>query len=210
MHNGRQLQRRITTWSTTVLTIALALVVPQFACWATTDIGQAATRPIIEDVEAYDAPAGGKGGIKNTFVHCKDYRVEPRARMILRSEDRGWSRVFRWNGALPGTYFPRVWVGSYVVKTTAWCGDVKADRTERVSVVEKTAESTISRAEFDSVRRGMSPTDVVAIVGNPGRDRFKYDGEVGVTDDMMAFWAWAILTYRDGRLVAKFWDVGHD
>jgi hypothetical protein len=26
----------------------------------------------------------------------------------------------------------------------------------------------------------------------------------------MPFWAWAMVTYRDGRVVEKNWDVDHD
>jgi hypothetical protein len=26
----------------------------------------------------------------------------------------------------------------------------------------------------------------------------------------MAFWRWAEITYRDGRVVGKMWDVPHD
>ena len=127
-----------------------------------------------------------------------------------RTRRPGYTRTYRWKGALPGVYFPRVKVGTYRSTTTAWCRTNKATRTQAVRVTEKTLQTTISRAEFRRIKRGMSRDRVRHIVGYPGLDAGTYAGEATRNYDMMAFWRWASITYRDGRVVRKAWDVDHD
>ena len=189
-----------------VITTA-ALAVTLFAGGAS---AQSGPRPVIQDAQAFRAPIDGKGGIENPFVSCTNYRVEPRVRWVLENTATGYTRTYRWKGALPGVYFPRVKVGTYRSTTTAWCRTNKATRTQTVRVTEKTLRTTISHAEFRRIKRGMSRDRVRHIVGYPGLDAGTYAGERTRNYDMMAFWRWASITYRDGRVVRKAWDVDHD
>lgn len=56
----------------------------------------------------------------------------------------------------------------------------------------------------------MTRAQVAEIVGSDGRDPFRYAGKVHITYDLMAFWQWSIIEYQGGRVVAKYWNVGHD
>ena len=169
-----------------------------------------AAGPTISDVPAFDAPIGRRGGFENTYVACADYRLEPRAVMEVRNPATGWERTFRWTGALPGLFFPRVETGTYKARTTVRCGRVQRVRRETFVIREKTLAGTMSRDEFDAIERGMSRAEVAEIVGNPGRDPFTYDGTTQVTYDNMRFWAWSSISYRNDRLVEKMWQVAHD
>ena len=71
-------------------------------------------------------------------------------------------------------------------------------------------DGTVSRAEWQRIKRGMTRAEVAAIVGSDGRDPFRYAGRVTVTYDLMAFWKWSLIEYRGGRVTAKYWNVGHD
>lgn len=166
--------------------------------------------PTISDVPAIDAPIGRKGGMQNTFVSCAGGRAEPRAVMKIRNPETGWKKTFRWTGALPGLYSPRVEVGTYRVTTKAWCAGVRRVRREKVVIAEKTLDGTMSREEFEAIDEGMSRDQVAEIIGNPGRDAYTYAGSTQVTYDNMRFWAWSIIKYRNDRVVAKYWQVGHD
>jgi hypothetical protein len=167
-------------------------------------------RPRIPAPAAFDAPTGGKGGISNPVASCTNYRVEPRTTWTLTSVASGWSKSWSWRGTLPGMYFPRVEPGDYRSKTTVRCRTQSKTRTHRVHVDEKTSAETVSRAEWRQIRRGMTRARVANTVGNPGRDPFRYGGKTVLTYDMMPFWRWSLVTYRDGRVVSKSWNVGHD
>ncbi len=73
--------------------------------------------PAISEPPVFDAPAGGKGGIQNPFVHCHSDRIEPRAVMAIVNPQSRWLSIHRWRGALPGVRFPRLWPGTYKVET---------------------------------------------------------------------------------------------
>lgn len=170
-----------------------------------------APRPVrISPAIVFDAPTGGKGGITNAVVWCRNYRVEARTTMTIINLDTGWRRTHRWRGSLPGYWFPRVVVGHYKVKTVGRCGAHVASRVQRLRITEKTAGTTISREEFDTIRRGMSRAEVRAIVGNDGRDPYTYRRRTTRIYDMMPFWRWSNVTYRDGLVVGKYWNVAHD
>lgn len=190
--------------ATLLLSIAIAL----------TPLGlspaSAAVVPQIQQSQAFDAPVGGKGGIMSPYVSCSNYRIEPRVRWTVTRLATGRSRTYRWTGALPGMHFPRVAVGRYRVRTVATCRGTSARKVDTVRVREKTYNGTVSRSEFRRVTRGMTRAQVAEIIGNDGRDPFRYNGVTTRTYDMMAFWSWSIIRYRDGRVVDKFWDVGHD
>ncbi|WP_185995067.1 hypothetical protein [Nocardioides campestrisoli] len=166
--------------------------------------------PAIGEPPVFDAPAGGKGGIQNPFVHCHSYRIEPRAVMAIVNSQTGWLSIHRWRGALPGVRFPRLRPGTYQVETTVWCGRRGKTARRTVTIKEKTREGTLSRAEFDAVRRGMTYEEVTALVGTPGRDPSTSRDTTSITYDNMAFWAWSIIEYRNDRVRAKYWKVGHD
>lgn len=171
----------------------------------------AATRgPRIGEAAAFGAPVGGKGGVTNPVTSCASYQVETRNRWVLSNADSGYSRTFRWRGTLPGIAFPRVAVGTYTSETTAWCGRHRAVRTQTLLVKQKTARTTVSPAEFRRIHRGMTAARVRHIVGYRGAYSWRWSGKTSRTYDMMAFWRWAQVVYRDGRVVEKYWDVGHD
>ena len=197
-----QTLRRLTV-VVTAATLAVALSVGGASA-------QAGPRPVIHDAQAFRAPVDGRGGIESPYVSCTNYRVEPRVRWVLENTATGSTHTYRWKGALPGVYFPRVRVGTYRSTTTAWCRSNRATRTQSVRVTEKTLQNTISRPEFRRIKRGMSRDRVRHIVGYPGVDAGTYAGETTRNYDMMAFWRWASITYRDGHVVRKAWDVEHD
>ncbi len=171
---------------------------------------QGGVSPRIPAPAAVDAPTGQKGGVLNPLVSCTRYTVDPRVKWTLTSVKTGKSHTYRWTGALPGMYFPRVRVGAYRSKTTAWCRGERLTRTHTVRVAQKTPATTISRAEFRRIRRGMTRARVRNMLGLDGKACWKYAARTTCNYDMMAFWAWATVTYRDGRVVAKQWDVDHD
>ena len=187
--------------ATTVLTVTGTVTVGQ---------AQAAPTPRISEAEAHGAPVGKKGGVTNPVAWCSGYRVDPRVRWTLRNPDTGYSRTFRWRGALPGIAFPRVEVGTYTSRTVARCRDRKKVRIQTVTVKQKTARTTISRSEFRHIRRGMTPEDVRDIVGYRGR----FAGGIGAKKfrnyDLMRSWRWTSITYRDGVVRDKYWNVDHD
>lgn len=195
---------------TTVCRLVLFLSTLLIASGLVPGPAYAGVRPIIESAPVHDAPAGGRGGIMNAYVSCSRYMTEPRARMVITSARTGDARTFRWVGALPGMHFPRFAPGRYTVRTTAWCRGNRDVRTQTVRIREKTPRGTVSRSEFDRVRRGMTRSQVRAVIGNDGRDPFTYRGQTTRTYDMMAFWCWSIISYRDGRVVSKAWNTPHD
>ncbi len=170
----------------------------------------AAAPPTIYDARAFDAPQDEKGGVLSPSTMCDDYRVTPRNKMVLENLQTGSRKAVRWRGSGPGYRFPRVKVGRYEVRTTVNCRGQRAAKTQRVRIEQKTAKSTVSLAEWRQVERGMTRAQVRRIIGNGGRDPFTYRGRTSWLYDMMPFWRWSILTYRDGRVVKRFWNVGHD
>lgn len=167
-------------------------------------------RPEIPAPVAVGAPIGHKGGVLNPFVSCSRYSVDPRVKWTLTSVETGASHTYRWTGALPGVYFPRVPAGAYRSTTTAWCRGERLTRTHAVRVVQKTRATTISRAEFRRIHHGMTRARVRHVVGFDAKACGTYAARTTCIYDMMPFWAWATVTYRDGRVVAKQWDVDHD
>src|SRR3954453_17843066 len=139
-----------------LLRIPLAVATAALIIAGTTAPALSVTGPHIGRALAYGAPTAQKGGVENPVAYCDNYQVEPRTRWVLKSPETGYSRTFSWRGALPGIAFPRVAVGTYSSKTTAWCGSHTAVRTQTVVVKQKTARTTISRAEFNSIHRGMT------------------------------------------------------
>jgi hypothetical protein len=196
--------------SARTLTACLAAVL----IFAFTPLGGASAaagvQPRIPKPVAVDAPTAEKGGVLNPFVSCTRYTVEPRVKWTLTRVKTGKSHTYRWTGALPGMYFPRVAVGRYRSKTTGRCRGNQLTRVHTVRVIQKTLGSTISRAEFKQVRRGMSRAKVGEVVGFDGKACWVYSGRTSCNYDMMSFWAWAMITYSDGRVVEKHWDVDHD
>ena len=51
----------------------------------------------------------------NPLATCSNWRVEPRMKWTLTRDETGTSQTFRWRGALPGLYFPRIpaWAMKY-------------------------------------------------------------------------------------------------
>lgn len=184
------------------LILAATPVVPaQAATTATPDISTPA---------AFGAPTKARGGIMNPYVWCSNYSVEPRVKWVLTNNDSGYSRTFTWKGALPGLYFPRVKVGTYRSTTTAWCKDNKARRVSTVTVWQKTAKNTMSKPEFRRIKKGMTPDQVRRIVGYSGSDSGSYNGEKMRAYDIMPFWRWTIVVYKNGKVIRKDWNVDHD
>jgi len=196
----------------TVVVAALAAALTFPVGVASADVAPAERSRVtvrIGTTPAFDAPIGRKGGVENPVALCSDYS-DPKSEWTLTNTETGWSRTYEWVGSLPGMYFPRVPVGEYLSESSATCRRVTRTRSEVVTVEEKTLEGTVSRAEWDQIRRGMTRVEVADIVGSNGRDPFRWDGRLGVTYDMMPFWRWSLINYRNGRVVEKHWNVGHD
>lgn len=189
------------------LVVLVALVAGAFAA---SPAQAAAPRPEISDAEVVHAPILEKGGIMTPFVSCSNWRVEAKARTVMTSLDTDWRRVFEWTGSIPAAGFPRAAVGDYKIRTVGRCRGNKKVRIEYVTVEEKTHKRTISRVEFRQIERGMTRAKVREIVGYGGTASGSWQGKRLRTYDMMAFWAWVLIEYRDGRVVDKHWDVDHD
>lgn len=195
-----------------VLTLALCLL--SVCALPATAVGQdgrarAAVDTRISQASAFDAPKGGKGGISNPVVWCSDYS-EPTTTWTLTNVDTGWSRTWSWRGSLPNYHFPRVPVGHYRSEASGSCRGVEKSRSQKLIVEEKTAAGTVSRGEWNRIRRGMTRDAVAGIIGSNGRDPYRYAGKVSVTYDLMGFWQWSVIEYRAGRVSKKYWNVGHD
>ncbi|MEP9382467.1 hypothetical protein [Nocardioides sp. KR10-350] len=160
--------------------------------------------------QAERAPIKGKGGIMSPYVECTNANIEPHVDWTIRNNKTGATKRFSWTGAYPGMYFPRVVPGAYTSKTTVTCGKQTTVRTHHLVVRRKTYKTTMSWGEFRRIKRGMTRTKVRQIVGYPGRDSWAYNGTRTVTYDIMKFWCWTNIDYRQGRVVAKYWNVGHD
>lgn len=171
---------------------------------------EAAATPRISSPSAVPAPQDGQGGVLSPYVSCSKGQVAPRVKWVLTNLATDESTTYRWRGALPGAHFPRVDVGRHHSRTTAWCRGTKSTRVDKVRVGEKTYEKTVSRREFKQVRRGMTRVQVRGVVGFGGRDCSAYNARRTCVYDMMPFWRWSFITFKDGEVVSKLWDVAHD
>jgi hypothetical protein len=168
----------------------------------------AAAKPQIDDTRVERAPIGKKGGLMNPVVWCPS-GAEPRVRTVVEGVTNDFHDVWRYRGTLPGLFFPRVRVGRYQLSTTARCQRKVAKRVEVVRVKEKTARTTMSRAEFRRIKRGMTRAQVRRIVGYDGHGS-RYGAWMYRTYDMMPFWRYSNVEFRHGRVVRKSWNVDHD
>ena len=163
------------------------------------------------DTYAWDAPAGGKGGVNAGDVWCSTYPAEPRVEVVIESLRTGETYNYRWRGALPNMAFPRVEVGRYEVRTNGTCGTTTKVWVEMVRVKEKSHERTVSRAEWRRIRPGMSVDRVRQIIGYNGAVyRYGYGKRSSHRYDMMPFWRWSLVEYRSGRVISKLWNAAHD
>lgn len=192
------------------LVSCLVVAIASLTSVATGPPAAAAPRPDINPAQAFDAPIGERGGILSPAVFCEDWDSKVRVRWTVTNVETGDQQSYRWRTAAPGMEFPRLPVGDYRSRTVATCDGARASDVDQVSIRQKTRRSTLSRPEFRRIERGMTPSQVRRLVGNPGRDPFRWDGKRTLTYDNMAFWRWSLVTYRDGRVVEKYWDVGHD
>ena len=164
----------------------------------------------ISSPSAVPAPKDEQGGVMSPYVSCSKAQVAPRVKWVLTSRATGESQTYRWRGAYPGMHFPRVDAGRYRSRTTAWCRGNRTSRVHRIRVAQKTHKRTVSRPEFNRVERGMTRLEVREAVGFGGRDCSAYNGRRTCVYDMMPFWRWSFITFKDGGVVSKLWDVAHD
>ncbi len=166
---------------------------------------QDAVHPVIHRGSVYGALPGAKGGIGSPYVYCSDEETSPVVTWRvtnLRTDD-----VIRkhWTGG--AYYMLRVPAGRYVGETTARCGESTDTRTDAILVREKSDATTISRAEFDRIRKGMTESRVADIVGYRGDLIGTFDGTTYRTYEKMPFAQWCQIQYRDGRVTVKEWVV---
>ncbi|GAB3250631.1 hypothetical protein GCM10027448_15470 [Nocardioides dilutus] len=165
---------------------------------------------MIGPATALGAPTDERGGVISPFVYCAAAGpVEPRVRWVLTSKETGKKRTFRWTGSFPSVALPRVPVGRYISYTVAHCRDVTATRRQKLEVVQKTPETTISRAEFKAIEDGLTRGEVKAIVGYGGEGAGHWGNHRARTYDRMAFWRWSLVVFTDGLVTDKEWDVPH-
>lgn len=190
------------------LLVALAVVLMGSVPAPSSSVAPGDRTPQIADTGVVHAPTGEKGGLMNPVVWCTNHR-EPRVRTVVEGIDNDFRRVWRYRGSLPGLYFPRVEVGRYRLTTRGVCGQKTATRVEVVKVRQKVARTTVSRSEWQQVDRGMTRGEVRRIIGYDGtgsrRGRVMHRSY-----DMMPFWSVSVVKFRDGRVVAKYWDLDHD
>jgi hypothetical protein len=187
--------------------VVAALVAGISAMGLVSPVSAAVPTPRIGDAHAFDAPQGDRGGIETPYVYCSTYRAEPRVRVDFESLRTGRTHTYQWTGSLPNMGFPRVEVGRYRVTTAATCRGTTRTREQNVTVREKAPRTTVSRAEWRRIKRGMTVERVRRIVGYAGESM---PGSTGRIYDMMPFWRWSVVDYRNGRVVSKMWNVGHD
>lgn len=168
----------------------------------------AAGGPQIGDTRVERAPIGQKGGLMNPVVWCPS-GANPRVRTVVEGITNDFNEVWKYRGSLPGLYFPRVEVGRYRLTTQASCRLRSAKRIEVVIVREKTARTTVSRAEFRRIKHGMTRAKVEKIVGYDGHGS-RYGAQMYRTYDMMPFWRYAGVELRHGHVVRKSWNFSHD
>ena len=210
MYNFKLLPRRYFTAGVAVaLSGVLSIAASTPTSGSTGDVTRSSVTTRISPAPAFDAPAGGKGGISNPVVWCSDYS-DPKTTWTLTNLESGWTETWSWRGSYPGYYFPRVPAGEYRSETLGTCRGVDNARSQRLTVAEKTVDGTVSRAEWRRIHRGMTRGEVAEIVGSDGRDPNRYAGKLTLTYDLMAFWRWSVVEYRGGRVTAKYWNVGHD
>ena len=169
---------------------------------------QAADGPQIGDTRVERAPTGQKGGLMNPVVWCPS-GADPRVRTVVTSLTNDFHDVWKYRGTLPGLYFPRVAVGRYQLTTKARCGGKSASRVEVVKVKEKSAVTTMSLGEFRKIKRGMTRAKVEKIVGYDGYGS-RYGAWMSRTYDLMPFWRYAGVEFRNGHVVRKTWNFDHD
>lgn len=191
--------------------VAGGVAVPASADEPTATPAGATYKVKVKPPHVFAAPKGRRGGITNPLAACVGTPARTATVVwTLTGTASGWSKTFRFPGDLPGEKFPRVDAGQYRSVTTATCGSDSLTRTHLLEVVRKTRAGTLSRAEFEQVRTGMTRQQVRAVTGLTGRDPVRTGGRRTWTYDMMRFWRWAQITFRNGRVVAKHWNVAHD
>lgn len=207
---GRAARRFVVSAAATVFATAFVAGTGAPPAGAATTHGADQAQVQITGAQAFHAAIDKRGGVMSPLVTCDSDEVEPTTRWTLWNTKTGWARTWEWSGSLPGMHFPRVEVGRYKSRTIATCDDVTIASTHELRMKEKTRGGTVSKREWRKIRQGMTRAKVAAIVGNNGRDATRWNGRTTVTYDMMPFWRWSQIDYRNGRVVAKYWDVAHD
>jgi hypothetical protein len=134
-------------------------------------------KPVISEPRAFDAPIAKLGGVMNPNVNCGgNFSITPRLKWTVRNVETGETTRFDWFDAYPGMRFPRLAVGTYVSHAVARCRDNRAVSSHRFTIGQKTKKSTILRAEFLAVKKGMALRRVRQIVGNGGVEPYTYGG----------------------------------
>lgn len=195
------MSRNLTSLRALLCALVVAIVLP-------TGSADAASDPQIADTRVERAPIGKKGGLMNPVASCQS-DSEPRVKTVVEGLDNDFAVTWKYRGALPGLYFPRLDVGRYRLTTQAWCGRDMAERAEVARIREKTDQTTVSRAEFRRIRVGMTPSQVTKIVGHHGYNS-RYGSQLYRTYDMMPFWKYSSVEFRGGHVVRKQWNFGHD
>lgn len=185
-----------------LVVLACLALLPAVA--ATAAVGRAHVPP----PKALDAPIGKKGGLTGPEVSCANPGVEPRVRWRVTRVETGRRWVRRYD-SVPGRPLLRVPPGTYRSRTTVTCGRARVVRRHLLVVERKTAETTVSRAEFDAVLIGMTREDMVAVLGLEGN--CTSDGTLTTCQfDQMALWPWVLITLENDVVIEKDWNVGHD
>ena len=196
---------------TLVLIVVVVLAAVSLTSVAAAERRSGDPRPQVGPPSAYDAPIGARGGAMNPYASCGDSVADvARMKWVLKNTKTGKKVRFGWFDAYPGTRFPRLAVGTWASHTVAKCGSTKVSRRDRFTIHQKTRKSTISKAEFNQVEKGMTLREVRTIVGNKGVWPFTSRGTTGRTFHQMRFWAWSIIYFEQGRVTEKYWNVGHD
>lgn len=157
------------------------------------------------DVTPYGAPPDAKGGIGGPQVDCAD-GSEAVVDWTLTNVATDEAKDFHFVGY--DVPFLRVPVAHYRSRTVASCGDVTESRTERVVVWQKNARNTISQAEFNRLRKGMTRAEVARIVGYPGQAGPSYPRYDVQVYDHLEFAAQAQIDFRNDKAVHLFWLTG--
>ncbi len=194
----------------TLLALALVASVGTGPAKAATTQQAADAQVRIAAPQAFPAPTDKPGGVRSPLATCGTDGMEPTTTWTLRNRKAGWAQSWHWTGSLPGRYFPRVEAGRYESTTVATCGDVTLESTHELRVKEKTRAGTVSKGEWKKIRKGMTRAKVKAIVGSNGRDASTVGKKTTVTYDMMPFYRWSHVVYRNGKVVDKEWNVAHD
>lgn len=185
------------------LGVGAALVAP-------TGVAHAGVPASIAPPVAYDAPAGQLGAVEAPWVTCGGKgRVVPTVTWTLKYAASGITIATYRGTELTPLAIHQVRPGRYRTITKATCNDHTWSTTATLRVGQKTKAETVSPKEFAAIKDDMTPKQVKKAVKRAPSDCAvnDWDSSTTCTYDLMGLGQIATVTYIDGYVVSKEWNV---